>query len=72
MLQYVTVIIILILSVIFIVLRVRHTIIEAESGCYGCQGCALKKQIQANKRHKRSDAKKINIPTCTNFKKKND
>ncbi len=67
LIQYYIVFAVLIAAIIYIIIRVRHTIREAESGCYGCKGCALKEQMMRNRAKKGTITKKN---AC--FEKKED
>lgn len=51
-LQYTTVFIILLAAIVYIIRRIHQTIREAQSGCYGCKGCALKEQMRRNRMEK--------------------
>ena len=57
-LQYSIVFLILLAAIIYIIRRVRQTVREAESGCYGCKGCALKGQMMKKRTKKGIKAKK--------------
>ena len=57
-LQYTIVFTILLLAIAYIAHRIRQTVRETRSGCYGCKGCALKAQIMKKKaKSKRKGAK---------------
>ena len=58
LIQYSIVCVILLAATLYIIRRVKQTIREAESGCYGCKGCALKEQIIKNGAHKGRKSKK--------------
>lgn len=58
LIQYFIVSVILLAAIIYIIRRVRQTIREAESGCYGCKGCALKEQMIKNRARKGRKTKK--------------
>ena len=50
--QNIAVALIIICSLAYIIYRIKTTFEEVESGCYGCKGCALKKQMMKNRRKK--------------------
>ena len=51
LLQYFIVFVILLLGVVYVIGRVRRTFRDAQGGCYGCRGCAIREQMmkKANK-----------------------
>ena len=57
-LQYSIVFAILLAAIIYIIRRVRLTVRDAESGCYGCKGCALKEQMMKKRAKKGGKMKK--------------
>ena len=57
-LQYTIVFLILLAAIVYIFRRVRQTIRETRSGCYGCKGCALKEQMMKNNGQKGKKTKK--------------
>ena len=57
-LQYSIVFLILLAAIVYIIRRVSKTVSEAESGCYGCKGCALKEQMMKKRTKKGLKTKK--------------
>ena len=57
-LQYSIVALILLLAIFYAFRRIRQTIRETQSGCYGCKGCALKEQMMKKRAKNRGKSKK--------------
>lgn len=51
--QYAIAAIVLVLATLYAVRRAVGAWREAQSGCYGCKGCALKEQMLRQARHNR-------------------
>lgn len=61
--QTIVIAIVLIGAVAYALKRLLSTWREAQSGCYGCKGCALKEQMMKAKRKQRvKQANHTNLP----------
>ncbi len=60
--QYIAVTTILGMAVIYAILRIVRTWRQAQTRCYGCEGCAIKEQMMRAQQNKHARKKKKN--TC--------
>ena len=60
--QYIAVTAILSIAVVYAILRIVRTWRDAQSRCYGCEGCAIKEQMMRAQQNKYTRRKKIVCP----------